>query len=150
MKYLIATLLAVSVVQSYAGMSDLDAIGLIESGGNDRKVGSAGEVSRYQILPKVWQAYTRSREYRNSWVAREIARKHLGVLMQAFRMEAGRPAGDFDLYVMWNAGIGYYRKMGFRAANVHPTIRDRAQRFVNLKQLDSPSSAANAGRLASN
>ncbi len=147
MKHLIAALLTVSVIQGYAAMSDLEAIGLIESGGNDRKIGSAGEVSRYQILPKVWQSYTRSRDFRNAWVAREIARRHLGILSQSFRAQAGRPAAAFDLYVMWNAGLGYYRRAGFRPANVHSTIRERAQRFVNLKQLNTP---ASAGRLASN
>ena len=139
MKHTIALLaVLVSVARGYAGMSDLDAISMIESGGDDRVVGSAGEVSRYQILPRVWRAYTRSRDYQNAWVSREIAREHLGSLLGTFQRETGRVAQDFDLYVLWNAGVPYYRRIGFRPERVALRIRNRAERFVNIKRVDLP------------
>ncbi|HXG49204.1 MAG TPA: hypothetical protein VNO52_16390, partial [Methylomirabilota bacterium] len=42
------------------GFSLLEALSLIESGNNDRAIGRAGEVSRYQILPTVWRRYSHS------------------------------------------------------------------------------------------
>ncbi|MBI1842357.1 MAG: hypothetical protein HYR88_16090 [Verrucomicrobia bacterium] len=151
MKHIIALLaVSVSVLRGHAGMSDLDAISMIESGGNDRVVGSAGEVSRYQIMPNVWRAYTASREYQNAWVSREIAREHLGYLLATFQHETGRVAQDFDLYVLWNAGVPYYRRIGFRPDRVAIRIRNRAERFVNLKRVDLPRRRADPPRLAAN
>jgi hypothetical protein len=115
-----------------AGLARLEAIGMIESGNNDRAVGSAGEVSQYQILPQVWRRYSSSRAYANLEVSRQVAWKHLAYLEASFRKRAGRAPTDFDCYVMWNGGLTYYAKIGFRAARVHPTISERAQRFVNL------------------
>jgi hypothetical protein len=120
-------------IVSLAGSTELEAISLIESGGNDYAVGDAGEVSRYQILPQVWRSYSRSRDYRNSGLAAEVARRHLNTLQQAFVREAGRPPGDFEVYVLWNAGLDYYRRHGFSPRRVASVIRERAGRFVNLK-----------------
>src|SRR5262249_3078519 len=39
-------------------------------------------------------------------------------------------------YVLWNAGPAYYAKVGFCPARVHPVIRGRAQRYVNLRTVD--------------
>jgi hypothetical protein len=133
MRSLIA-LLSAGILSCQAGLSDLEALSLIESGGNDAAVGEAGEVSRYQILPKVWRTYSRSQNYRNPWLSGEVARHHLRFLMTRFQQETGRNPRDFDLYVMWNAGLTYYRKLGFDANKVHRIIRERAERFVNLKQ----------------
>jgi hypothetical protein len=36
--------------------------------------------------------------------------------------------------VLWNAGPTYYGRIGFSAARVHPVIKDRAQRYANLRQ----------------
>lgn len=135
MRILIAILAATSALHcAQAGLSDLEALSLIESGGNDRAVGGAGEVSRFQILPKVWRSYTKSREYQSRWLAAEVARRHLGVLRDGFARETGRHANDFDIYVMWNAGLGYYRQQGFDPRRVHRVIKERAGRFVNLKR----------------
>ncbi|MBM3847967.1 MAG: hypothetical protein FJ405_16985 [Verrucomicrobia bacterium] len=135
MRILIAILAATSALHcAQAGLSDLEALSLIESGGNDRAIGRAGEVSRFQILPGVWRSYTKSREYQSRWLAAEVARQHLGVLKDGFARQTGRHATDFDVYVMWNAGLGYYRQQGFDPRRVHRVIRERAGRFVNLKR----------------
>src|SRR6266516_276163 len=56
------------------------ALGMIESGNDDRGVGRAGEVSRYQIHPTVWRSYSGSREYQNPGVSLQVARQHWNYL----------------------------------------------------------------------
>jgi hypothetical protein len=131
-------LLAATALNCQAGLSHLEALSLIESGGNDRAIGGAGEVSRYQILPKVWRFYSQSSNYRSQWLSTEVARRHMETIHQAYVRLNGHPADDFDLYVMWNAGIDYYRRMGFDPQRVHRVIRERANRFVNLRRYESP------------
>jgi len=106
---------------------------MIETGNNDRARGSAGEVSRYQLLPKVWKCYTSSVAYQDPDVSSRVARQHLDYLESWFQSQAGRPATDFELYVLWNAGPAYFARKAFRAAAVNPVIRERARRFVNLR-----------------
>ena len=127
--------LMLSAVSAQAGLSKLEAISMIETGDRDAMVGRAGERSRYQIMPVVWRQYTTSREYANVQVARSVAERHLTVLEETFRKQTGREPGNFDLYVLWNAGPTYYAKIGFNASRVHPTIRERAQRYVNLREM---------------
>src|SRR5258708_6108474 len=43
----------------------LYALGMIETGNNDREIGGAGEISRYQIHPIVWKSYSKSLDYSN-------------------------------------------------------------------------------------
>lgn len=105
---------------------------MIESGNNDRARGRAGEVSRVQIHPAVWRAYTRSREYHNPAVAAAVAGRHWGWLANYFRARAGRALTDFDMYVLWNTRWGYYERRGFKPSRVHPVIAERARRFANL------------------
>ena len=121
----------------WAGLSKLEAIGMIESGNNDRAVGSAGEISRFQIKPSVWRQYSPTPAYRNVTASGQVAEKHLATLEAGFRARAGRAPSDFDLYVLWNAGPAYYQRLGFSAARVHRIIRERANRFVNLRQMEA-------------
>lgn len=135
------------MLQAQAGMSKLDALSMIETGDNDHVIGKAGEVSRYQLMPKVWQHYTQSRSFANVDVAKRIAAKHLDALESKFRERTGREPTDFDRYVLWNAGESYYSRNDFQAARVHPVIRERANRFVNLRQMTehAPMLALNGG-----
>src|SRR4051812_33425872 len=71
------------------------ALGMIETGNNDREVGKAGEVSRYQILPSVWKAYSNSREYQNPEVSLQVARQHWIYLATYFKQQAGHEPSDF-------------------------------------------------------
>ncbi len=114
------------------------ALGMIETGNDDDEVGRAGEVSRYQIMPSVWKAYSDSRHYTNPKVSLQVAQQHWTVLYERFKRQAGREPTDFDMYVLWNTRYGYYARKGFSPERLHPVIRDRAQRFVNLVNL-SPS-----------
>ena len=130
-----AVILMLAVTSGQAGLSKLEAISMIETADRDWVVGSAGERSRYQIMPKVWSAYTSSREYKNPELARTVAERHLAVLEETFRKATGREASDFDRYVLWNGGPTYYAKINYNAKRVHPVIRERAERYVNLRHM---------------
>jgi hypothetical protein len=108
------------------------ALGMIESGNDDRGVGSAGEVSRYQIHPAVWKGYSNSRDYQNPDVSLQVARQHWNYLTNYFHEKTGRDPSPFDMYVLWNTRFGYYARNGFDPARINLVVRDRAQRFVNL------------------
>jgi hypothetical protein len=127
-----------SVAIAQAGLSKLEAISMIESGNNDHAVGGAGEVSRYQIKPRIWRTFTTSRAYRNAGVSTWVAEQYLTWLEDHFRRRTGREPTDFDRYVLWNAGPVYYRRIGFAAERVHPTVKERARRFVNLRRMEVP------------
>ena len=104
---------------------------MIETGNDDGVVGRAGEVSRFQIRPDVWSQYSQSSAYDNFRVASRVAQQHLRNLEVLFRTRAGREATDFDLYVLWNAGAGYYARIGFVAARVAPYKKVRLVEFVD-------------------
>jgi hypothetical protein len=108
------------------------ALGMIETGNNDREIGGAGEVSRYQIHPVVWKNYSKSSDYANPDVALQVARQHWAYLTGYFKERTGREPDDFDMYVLWNTRFGYYARKGFSSKEISPIVQDRAQRFVNL------------------
>lgn len=124
------------VTVASGGFSRLEAISLIETADNDRIIGNKGEVSRYQIMPFVWKQYSRSRNYRDPKEARRIAQQHLQALEELFRRKTRRAPTEFDMYVMWNAGPYYYAKREFSPTRIAPSIRERAERFVNLRTLN--------------
>ncbi len=110
----------------------LFALGMLETGNNDRVIGGLGEVSRFQILPAVWRAYCGSHAYSHLDVSEQVAHAHWTFLAGEFVQKTGRAPSDFDMYVLWNTGAGYYSKKGFDSRRVAPKVKDRAQRFVNL------------------
>ena len=110
----------------------LFALGMIESGNDDRGIGPAGEVSRFQIHPAVWKSYSTSTDYRNPEVSARVARQHWDFLTNYFRASAGREPTTFDMYVLWNTRFGHYARKGFEPARLSAVVRDRAHRFVNL------------------
>jgi hypothetical protein len=61
-----------------------------------------------------------------------VARRHWYHLTQYFRDRAGREPTAFDMYVMWNTRHGYYARKGFDPAHLSESVRERAERFVNL------------------
>jgi len=108
------------------------ALGMIESGNDDRGVGRAGEVSRYQIHPSVWKGYSSSTDYWNPEVSADVARQHWNYLTNYFRESAGREPTPFDMYVLWNTRFGHYARKKFDPSRLSSIIRSRANRFVNL------------------
>lgn len=130
--YILAILL--TAVGAKAQLSRLEALSMIESGDDDAAIGRAGEISRFQIMPSVWAHYSGSRSFRDCRVARDVAARHLSELTTWFQNRAGRPASDFDVYVLWNAGPTYYTKVGFKTSRVHPVVCERARRYAHLRR----------------
>lgn len=108
------------------------ALGMVETGNNDRAIGLAGEISRYQLAPPVWKSYSRSMDYRNPDVALQVARQHWSYLAGYFTEKTGRVPTDYDMYVLWNTRLGYYAHHGFSKRAISLVVQDRANRFVNL------------------
>ena len=129
--YILALLL--TAVGANAQLSRLEALSMIESGDNDAAIGRAGEVSRFQIKPSIWAHYSGSRAFRDCRVAGDVAARHLAELTTWFQNRAGRPASDYDVYVLWNAGPTYYTKVGFKTSRVHPVVCERASRYARLR-----------------
>jgi hypothetical protein len=103
-----------------------DALAMIETGASspvagdpDHVIGGSGEVSRFQIMPGVWKAYTKSRNHTNPEVAWTVTRRILADRVGSFEKATGRPPEPFE-------GVGY------RLERVSLIYRDRAQRFQNL------------------
>ena len=115
-------------------LSRLEALSQIETGDDDRVIGRAGEVSRYQIKPWIWRQYSDSEAYSNRRISTQVADQHLTGLAGIFRKCTRREPTDFDLYVLWNAGPTYYNRIGFARSRVHPVIRERARRYANLRE----------------
>ncbi len=110
----------------------LFALGMIETGNEDRDIGGAGEVSRYQILPAVWKCYSKSSEYTDPEVSVQVARQHWIYLAKYFKEKTGRQPDNFDMYVLWNTRFGYYASRGFSQTAISRVEQGRAERYVNL------------------
>ena len=110
------------------------ALGMIETGNDDHEIGGLGEVSRYQIMPSVWQHYSSSRRYHDPGTSTEVAQQHWSALHDCFKQQTHREPTDFDMYVLWNTRYGYYSHHGFNPASLDSVVREHAQRFVNLIQ----------------
>jgi hypothetical protein len=139
-------------LMAHAGLSRLEALSMIETGDNDQMVGGAGEVSRYQMMPRVWKQYSNSQAFSDPAVSSQVAQRHVDWLESFFRNRAGREMTELDLYVMWNAGPGYYARKHFSPAQIAPSVRERAQRYANLRAIPStqnpaaPTPRSNGGR----
>ena len=102
----------------------------------DHKLGTRGEISRFQILPRIWQEYSSSRDYTNPDLAWKIAQKIIEERANWFRTATGHEPTPFDLYVMWNAP-GHYQQVNFQRSRVKPLISEKAERFTNLVESSS-------------
>ena len=96
------------------------ALAMLESGGDDRVVGRAGEISRYQIRRELWPGGNPL----DMRVALANARQIMSAREASFEQSHGRAPDDFEFYILWNAP----------AQIDHPdrVVAGRAQRFVNL------------------
>jgi hypothetical protein len=105
-----------------SAMDRWSALSLIESGGRDRMIGHAGEISRYQIRRDLWPG---GNPY-DARVALANAQCIMSKRAAAFEKKHGRPPSDFEFYILWNAPA--------QINHPHPVVVERAQRFVNLRE----------------
>ena len=108
------------------------ALGMIETGNDDREIGGLGEISRYQIMPSVWRHYSSSQRYHDPTTSTEVVQQQWTALHGNFKQQTRREPTDFDMYVLWNTRYGYYARHGFKPARLDAAVRERAERFVNL------------------
>lgn len=115
-----------------------DALAMIETGASspvagdpDHVIGGSGEVSRFQIMPRVWRAYTKSRNHTNPEVAWTVTRRILADRVGGFEKATGRPPEPIEVYLLWNKP-GHFEGVGYRLERVSRSYRARAQRFHNL------------------
>ena len=116
----IAAIVVWAAVSTAFGMDRWSALSMLESGNNDYAVGQCGEVSRYQILPKLWPGGNPANEQEALAAAKEI----MQVRLNHFEKIHGRPVNDFEFYVLWNAP--------WEANHPSKTVAERAERFANL------------------
>ena len=84
------------------GMDRLAALSMLETGNNDRMVGGAGEISRYQILKAEWHSVTNSPRYADPEIARSVTLTLLDRRVRSFRAAYHRNPTDFEFYGLWN------------------------------------------------
>ena len=115
-----------------------DALAMIETGASspvagdpDHVIGGSGEVNRFQIMPEVWKAYTKSINHTNPEVAWTVTRRILANRVGSFEKATGRPPEPIEVYLLWNKP-GYFEGVGYRLERVSLIYRERAQRFQNL------------------
>jgi hypothetical protein len=104
----------------------MTALSMLETGDNDRMVGRAGEISRYQVLKSEWKRVCTSTDYSNPTLAKTVADKLLDERLQRFQSKFGRNPTDFEFYGLWNAPG---QVLGGRVSRV---VAGRCQRFANL------------------
>ena len=108
-----------------------DALGMIESGNDDYAVGSAGEISRYQIKKDIWRAHSSSSRFSDKNEAWRITQIVLDARIETYRRHTGHGPTAFDIYVLWNAP-GHFQRVGYQPRRVSRVVAERATRFANL------------------
>jgi hypothetical protein len=106
------------------------ALAQIESGNNDHALGLAGEISRYQIKPRVWHRYApATANWRNAEQSLPIAKAAMRDRCANFERAFRRPPTDFEFYILWNAPAQIRKPSA--------AVAKRAQRFCNLVGSDT-------------
>ena len=84
----------------------LDAVAIVETGGNPRAVGSKGERGLYQFTRATWQQHTKHSHYEahDPKFSRMIAQKHYDWLYSNLSRR-GFPPSPYWLAVAWNSGL---------------------------------------------
>ena len=124
MKTLLLTLLLVPMATM--GMDRLSALSMLETGNNDRMVGRAGEISRYQILKSEWRSVTNTVRWTDPQVAKQVTLKLIDQRVKQFLTKNHREPSDFEFYVLWNAPAQVLH------GKVSRVVAERAHRFANL------------------
>jgi hypothetical protein len=120
------------------GMDRLSALSMIETGNNDRMVGRAGEISRYQILKSEWRSVTNSTHFSCPATARSVTVQLMQRREQRFRALYRRNPTHFEVYALWNAPGQVFR------GRVSPVVAERCRRYANLCERPEPKRAIGA------
>jgi hypothetical protein len=126
MKTLLLLVICVAPLGCF-GMDRLSALSMLETGNNDRMVGRAGEISRYQILKPEWRSVTNSVRWTDPQVAKAVTLKLIDRRVNQFRAKHRREPSDFEFYVLWNAPAQVLVR-----GKVSKVVAERAERYANL------------------
>ncbi len=107
-------------------MDRLSALSMVESGDNDRAVGRAGEISRYQVLKREWRSVTNSVRYSDPRVAKGVVLQLVEKRVRQFQAIYKREPTNFEFYALWNAPAQVFN------GRIRPVVAERARRFSNL------------------
>lgn len=113
------------------------ALAEVESGARGQKqqsadtlVGKDGEISRYQILPSVWIAYSTTpiniRDAINPAKSSKVAEQIIFDRITKFQTIRGRAPTPLEVYILWNRPAEAYN------GRISPRTRVRARRFENI------------------
>ena len=117
------------------------ALAQIESGNNDHALGAAGEVSRYQIKPRVWYRYApATANWHSAEQSLSIAKAAMHDRCAGFQRAFRRPPTDFEFYILWNAPAQIRKPSS--------AVRRRAERFCNLVTSDTDIAITPIGAVA--
>jgi hypothetical protein len=108
------------------GMDRPAALSMLETGDNDQAVGSAGEISRYQVRKPEWRSVTNSADYADSETAKKVMLKIMDKRIATFKAHFGRNPTDYEFYALWNAPS---QAMGGKLSHA---VAARCERFANL------------------
>lgn len=108
------------------GMDRLAALSMIETGDNDRMVGRAGEISRYQILKREWSTVTNSTRYTDPEIAKAVTLQLIDRRVKSFQTVYNRPPTHFEMYALWNAPAQVLE------GRVSRVVAERCRRYANL------------------
>ena len=112
------------------GMDRLSALSMLETGNDDHAVGSAGEISRFQVKKAEWRTVTNSANYSDYETARKVMTQLMDKRLHAFEEHFGRKPTDFEFYALWNAPAQAMSGHFSRA------VAERCERFANLCERD--------------
>ena len=124
--WFVAVCILLTLPVTARAMDRWTALAMLESGGCDRAVGLAGEISRYQIRRELWPGG----DPLDASVALAHAQRIMASRMTVFEREHGRTPNDFEFYILWNAPA--------QINHPHTVVAERARRFVNLRVESSP------------
>ena len=112
------------------GMDRLSALSMLETGNDDRAVGSAGEISRFQVKKAEWRTVTNSANYCDSETARKVMIQLMDKRIHAFEEHCGHKPNDFEYYALWNAPAQAI------SGHISRKVAERCERFANLCDRD--------------
>ena len=114
------------------GMDRLDALSQLESHDNDHAIGRQREVSRYQILPVVWEHANVDWRPADPATARTVVSAIMDARCREFEARYHRAPDDFEYYILWHRPACLVGRPIPRPLTL--AEKDRGRRFVNLCQ----------------
>lgn len=122
------TLTLATTANAYDRPRFLQSVGSVESRNRYWVVGPCGEVTQFQLMPRIWRFHTSapiSRASSDPAIGLTVASRHLKQLETELRA-FGLPVTPYNLALAWRAGSPAVASNRTSAAQ-----RDHAQRIVN-------------------